>query len=275
MERLLGTLSTWAPEECSGGLRLELGIESSSDPRHYYNDATVYNSYPFRSWDNLDETVNMRTFHMWHLFRGVGYNHAGHLRFLGDVTSTPGFQEARRYLGSLLQFQGLKKRRLPRVEIINSLLIRHQFKRQMSPLALAKLVHESLVNIASFRLERWCRTTNEEEEEYLKGMRETNLMKEALTNPRAIRLSRTSTFIFVKKHHKFSLLCGTLQSFQLVNSVRNQAIICHGSIMRSRAPTYGNFSGYALRHRRLVCRNAKHCSPCFAPAAIAAAMAQA
>ncbi|KAK8925610.1 hypothetical protein VCV18_006040 [Metarhizium anisopliae] len=82
--------------------------------------------------------------------------------------TTYGFHPAGRYLGSLLQFQGLKNSHLPRVEIIDSLLIRRQFQRQMSPLALSKLIHESLVHITSFRLERFCRRTNEEEEKYLK-----------------------------------------------------------------------------------------------------------
>ncbi|KJK86663.1 hypothetical protein H633G_09482 [Metarhizium anisopliae BRIP 53284] len=103
MEMLLGILSTWVPRGRSGGLTLELAIKSSSDSKHYYNDFTTHHDYPFRSWDNRDETM---------------------------------------------------------------------FQRQMSPLALSKLIHESLVHITSFRLERFCRRTNEEEEKYLKDFRE-------------------------------------------------------------------------------------------------------
>ncbi|KID94216.1 hypothetical protein MAJ_09830, partial [Metarhizium majus ARSEF 297] len=86
------------------------------------------------------------------------------------------FHPAGRYLGSPLQFQGLKNSHLPRVEIIDSLLIRRQFQRQMSPLALTKLIHESLVHITSFRLERFCSRTNEEEEKYLKDFRDHVLL---------------------------------------------------------------------------------------------------
>ena len=64
MEKLLGILSTWVPRDRSGGLTLELGIKSSSDSRHYYDDITLYNDYPFKSWDELDEPTDMVVFHM-------------------------------------------------------------------------------------------------------------------------------------------------------------------------------------------------------------------
>jgi hypothetical protein len=171
MERLLGILSTWVPRDRSRGLTLELGIKSSSDYRHYFNDFTMHDDYPFRSWDNLDQTGRMAMFHMRnsHLFRvepRPWHDHPRNWAF-GRLA---GWNAAGRYLGSLLQFRGLKNRHLPRVETVNSLLIRHQFKRQMSPLALGKLVHESLVHITSFRLERWCRMSKRGEEIYLDSM---------------------------------------------------------------------------------------------------------
>ncbi|KAK2590068.1 hypothetical protein QQS21_012256 [Conoideocrella luteorostrata] len=172
VEVLLGMLSTWVPRGRSGGLTLELGIKSPSDTRHYYRDITMYNNYPFRSWDNLDETIDMTFYHMSPKLYSVIDARPKHAHSARLALRRPeGFHAAGRFLGSLLQFQGLKNSHLPRVKVINSLLIRHQFKRQMSPLALAKLVHESLVHITSFRLERWCRITNEEEEKYLKDFR--------------------------------------------------------------------------------------------------------
>lgn len=171
METLLGILSTWGPRGRSGGLTLELGIKCPSDYRHYYDDISMHDDYPYRSWDNLDETIEMTLFHMRKRSlsctdRSVRHYHSARLA----LRTPEGFRAAGRYAGSLLQFQGLKNSQLPRVEIVDSLLIRHQFKRQMSALALAKLVRESLVHITSFRLERWCRITKVEEKEYLKGM---------------------------------------------------------------------------------------------------------
>ncbi|OAA52027.1 hypothetical protein NOR_00620 [Metarhizium rileyi] len=170
METLLGILSSWAPGgRRSGGLTLELAIKSPSDSRHFFDDITTYKDYPFRSWDNLDETTDMTMFHVRNSRGGGIETRPVHFLYsLLGLLSPESFHATKRHLGSLLEFQGLKNRRLPRVEVINSLLLRRQFKRQMSPLALTKLVHESLVHITTFRLERWCRTSQDEEEKYLK-----------------------------------------------------------------------------------------------------------
>lgn len=172
MEMLLGILSTWVPRGRSGGLTLELAIKSSSDSRHYYDDITTHHDYPFRSWDNRDETIVMTIFHKQkkYFYNRIGTRPRHYQTAISALSRPQDFHPAGRYLGSLLQFQGLKNSHLPRVEIIDSLLIRRQFQRQMSPLALTKLIHESLVHITSFRLERFCSRTNEEEEKYLKGM---------------------------------------------------------------------------------------------------------
>lgn len=187
MEKLLGILSTWVPRDRSGGLTLELGIKSSSDDKHYYEDITMHNDYPYRSWNELDEQVNepvnMVVFHTTKTYRSGLESRPWHRQSAGLALRRPGgFHATGRYLGSILQFQGLKNSHLPRVESISSLLIRHQFKRQISPLALGKLLNKSLVYTTSFRLERWCRKTTEEEEQYLKGMWETCPKKGALTN---------------------------------------------------------------------------------------------
>jgi hypothetical protein len=171
IEKLLSILSTWVLRDRSGGLTLELAVKSSSDSRHYYDNIAMHKDYPFKSWDEVVDPVDMALFHTREAHQVRLENRPRHYQSARLALRRPaGFHAAGRYLGSLLRFQGLKSKRLPQVEIINSLLMRHQFKRQICPLALVRLFQESLTHLTSFRLERWCRITTEEEEKYLEGM---------------------------------------------------------------------------------------------------------
>lgn len=173
MHKLLCILSTWPRPEGSDGITLEISIICPSDNKHFYYDVATDDDYPFKPWDLNINPHDVIMFHDAH-FRKIDREHfdsSPHCQAgMGQMQNSDSLHVAERHLGSLIQFRWPNgSQRLPRVEVLNSLVMRHQFKRQLSPLALAKLFSESLVCATSLRLERWCRFTTEEENNYLTG----------------------------------------------------------------------------------------------------------
>ncbi|OBS25890.1 hypothetical protein FPOA_06424 [Fusarium poae] len=163
MQALLGVLSTWIPNRHPDGLTLELNIKSSSDTDHHFDSYTMYDRYPRKHWnwshryhnEERAERPNDRCCKRVSMYTNNDLVHQG-------------CRALERYLGSLLEFTDV---RLPRVGVVTSLLQRLQFKRQLSPTALRKLVQESLVQLSSLRLERWCRPTTTGERTYIRDFK--------------------------------------------------------------------------------------------------------
>jgi hypothetical protein len=73
-----------------------------------------------------------------------------------------------RHLGTALQLTPPNSH-YPKAEVVTSVLQRQQYRRQISPLAWATLFRDSLTNVRSFRLERWCFPFIDNEQKYLSG----------------------------------------------------------------------------------------------------------
>jgi hypothetical protein len=165
MKALLGALSTWAP---NGGLTLELNIKSSGDTEHVFHSSEMEDNFPFKHW-NWRERLDFIPTYMVENFARRPQQHWWADDRDGYRTRSARHGALERCLGSLLEFTD---DRLPRVEAVTSLLQRHQFKRQLSPFALRTLMQKSLVQLSSFRLERWCRPSVRRDEKYLKDFKE-------------------------------------------------------------------------------------------------------
>ncbi|EKJ68975.1 hypothetical protein FPSE_10848 [Fusarium pseudograminearum CS3096] len=165
MQALLGILSTWTPNPHQHGLTLELNIKSSSDTDHHFYVTQITDEFRVKHWNWSHEDK---------LFAEIRYpDHCNDEEVWCDSVSTQlrseGCRALERYLGSLLEFTDL---RLPRVEVVTSFMQRHQFKRQLSPCALGRLMQESLVRLSSLRLERWCRPRVKAERMYIRHFKE-------------------------------------------------------------------------------------------------------
>ncbi|VUC25788.1 unnamed protein product [Clonostachys rosea] len=179
VHKLLDILSTWPRRVGSDGVTLEISVICPSDNEHFYYDFATHDDYPFKPWDLNIVPHDVDMFHEAH-FRKIDRTRLDcppHWHtWMGGMENSEYFQVEERHLGSLIQFRWPNgTQRLPRVEVVNSLVMRHQFKRQLSPLALATLFSESLVYATSLRLERWCRPTTEEENDYLTEFRQHSL----------------------------------------------------------------------------------------------------
>ncbi|KAG8673705.1 hypothetical protein FPOAC2_07166 [Fusarium poae] len=163
MMALLDVLSTWTPNRHPDGLTLELNIKSSSDTEHHFNNHTMFDRYPLKHWN-----WNHR-YHNKLRYRRIDKRSCNEVSmWTNDDLVRQGCRALERYLGSVLEFTDV---RLPRAEVVTSLLQRLQFKRQLSPFALRKLMQESFVQLSSLRLERWCRPTTSGEQRYIKDFK--------------------------------------------------------------------------------------------------------
>ncbi|KAM0489899.1 hypothetical protein ACHAP8_012114 [Fusarium lateritium] len=163
MQALLGILSTWTSSRHPYGLTLELNIKSASDTEHHFNNHTMYDRYPLKHWNWSHRYHNMER------EERIGDRCCDEVSiWTNDDLISQGCCALERYIGSLLEFTDI---RLPRVKIVTSLLQRLQFKRQLSHSALRKLMQESLVQLSSLRLERWCMPTRTGEREYIRDFK--------------------------------------------------------------------------------------------------------
>ncbi|ROW02405.1 hypothetical protein VMCG_06077 [Cytospora schulzeri] len=168
--RLLDILSTW--ENCDSGhgqeLTLELSAHSPSDSQHifqdeiglqddypYLADSRVQKEYIMRCHNNMTSNNNRLKddFHKFKTGSSLAYPHQQQLemnlmanRLIRpldfDFSKTP----IRR---------GQSKKRLPKVKMVTSLLIRRQYYRELCPSALGRLFTESLTGLRQIRHERW------------------------------------------------------------------------------------------------------------------------
>jgi hypothetical protein len=183
MMKLLAALSNWRGPKNRQGLTLELSIHSQSDNEHYFNDIMTSDTFPFKHPGDEDVSSGgksiIRQFYKAEILkRGPsGPLVSGHRPTSPDdtivdpeawITPKPpiALNAMKRYFGAPVDFHSCH---LPQAKVVNAVLTRYRYKRQLSPNALAKLFKESLICSKSLVLERFIRFTASEEKEFLEG----------------------------------------------------------------------------------------------------------
>ncbi|KAL7919899.1 hypothetical protein ACQKWADRAFT_329253 [Trichoderma austrokoningii] len=153
IQSLLGTLRLWAPTKHGAqGLDLMLSVSSPSDTEHFFDRCEIKDNYPFHYAEDLDGGLNIVDFHRSHI--DVSDN--------GDWTPRNG-GHIMRYQGTPLRFDPPKDNRgrfinrfkiFPAVPIVKGLVMRKQFRREISVKTLSWLMCRSFVALEWFRFER-------------------------------------------------------------------------------------------------------------------------
>ena len=173
---LLCILSTWTPKCQQGGLTLELSVHFPSDSQHFMGDKRLDDDFPFRSAQELlDFNLSPSPFwqHNWSILRRlserIAIDEPQHEGIGIRRCRRPG--AVKRLFGAPLNFrtQPGNKLNLPQAPIVEGLLIRRQFYRQISPESLARMFRESLTSAQWLRMERWHSYSYQQELCHLKG----------------------------------------------------------------------------------------------------------
>ncbi|RSL91239.1 hypothetical protein CEP52_014319 [Fusarium oligoseptatum] len=149
------------------GITLQLSAHSSSDYRHKYRDFRMGDKYPYITKDLVDKGE----FHRKHRDLSIKYVQDTHPEVVSHQYMAYQPPEMDRFRSTeplrfdfrkpLFRWSGVvpgsvdTQQVLPKVNIVEALVIRRQFYRNISSDALIKLLRESFLSLETFRDERW------------------------------------------------------------------------------------------------------------------------